>query len=198
MPKHHHTWFPKEGTCFVVRNVAPNGKRIRVLGCPIPNGEEKDLLAIPEISEAVIRHSLLKGDLRIKGISGEIIITCSDIDLLQFNAEQKTFLQSLGIGEGLDVGFAQTNFAFKQGIGLIGTKNGVNKVFTTPDLFLNGNIENNTFRITIRHNGVIQEQGIDFVVSEGAGPGTGFNTITFITFSPTTDSTLLANYVTSL
>ena len=193
-----YTFFPKVGTSFVVKNIAPNGKRIRVLGVPIPNGEEKDLLASPEISESLIRHSLLKGELRIKGISNEIFVTFSDIDLLQFNTEQKNFLTSIGINNGMDINFSQINFAFKQGVNLIGIKDGINKVFTTPDYFLSGNVENNVFKITIRHNGIVQEQGIDFVVSESGGLGSGFDTITFVTFSPASDSTLLANYITSL
>lgn len=197
MPKHHYTWFPKEGTCFIVKNIAPKGKRIRIFGCPIPNGEEKDLLAIPEISEAVIRHSLLKGELRIKGICGEIEVTCSDIDLLQFNDEQKTFLQSIGIEDGLEVtAEAEIPFLFKQHVELIGTKDGSNRIFTVPDKFINGPFGNNDFRILVRHNGRVLIAGCDFTMTESGGPGTGYDTLTFITFVPNSQSELYADYVT--
>jgi len=197
MPKHHHTWWPKEGTCFVVRNVAPNHKRIRVLGVPIANGEEKDLLAIPEISEAVIRHSLLKGDLRIKGLCKEIIVTCSDIDLLQFNDEQKQFLQSIGIEDGLEVdtGVVEIPFLFKQHVPLEGAKDGVNRIFTVPDKFINGPFGNNDFRILVRHNGRVLIAGCDFTITESGGPGTGYDTLTFTTFTPNSSSELIADYV---
>lgn len=191
------TFFPKApSTKFVVKNIAPDGKRVRVFNYPIINGDTRDLLSIPEISEAYIRHSLLKGELRVKFLNRELRVIDSDIDLLQFNSEHKSFLQSIGITKGLEV--SSFNLLFKQGIDLVGTKNGVNKTFTTPDVFLNGNIDNNTFRITVFHNGVTQEQGVDFTVSESGGPGTGFDTVTFVTFAPESDSSLFANYITEL
>jgi hypothetical protein len=198
MPKHHHTWWPKEGTCFIVKNIAPNDKRIRIFGCPIRNGEEKDLLNIPEISEAVIRHSLLKGELRIKGLCGEIEVTCSDIDLLQFNDDQKDFLISIGIEDGLEVptGIAEIPFLFKQHVPLTGAKDGVNRIYTVPDKFINGPFGNNDFRILVRHNGRVLIAGCDFTITESGGPGTGFDTLTFITFTPNSDSELIADYVT--
>lgn len=197
MPKHFHTFFPKAGTCFIVKNIAPQGKRIRIFNCPIPNGEEKDLLAIPEISESVIRHSLLKGELRIKGVCQEILITCSDIDLTQYNEEQKAFLISIGISDGLDgPGQTEIPFLFKQGAELLGTKDSSNRIFTTPDKFINGAFGDNDFRISVKHNGRDLIAGCDFTMIESAGPGTGFDTLTFITFVPNSTSELFADYVT--
>lgn len=97
-----NTIFQKLGTVFVVKNIAPNNKRIRIFQYPINNGQTRDILAIPGVSEADIRHSLLKGELLIKLQHREIIIVESDIDLIQFNDVQKAFLQSSGITKGLD------------------------------------------------------------------------------------------------
>lgn len=98
------TFFVKNpSTKFVVKNIAPRGKRIRIFQYPILNGSTRDLLAIPGVSEADIRHSLLKGELLLKIKSKEIIVVDSDIDLLQFNDDQKQFLQGAGITKGLDI-----------------------------------------------------------------------------------------------
>lgn len=90
-------------TKFVVRNIAAGNKRVRIFNYPIGNGLERDLLAIPGISEADIRHSLLKGQLLYKLTHNEITIVDSDIDLLQFNDDQKAFLQAHGVTVGLEV-----------------------------------------------------------------------------------------------
>ncbi|HVI41778.1 MAG TPA: hypothetical protein VM577_14090 [Anaerovoracaceae bacterium] len=108
----YDTFFTKRpSTRFVVKNVtdehpkwAPKGKRVRVFAYPINVGETRDLLAIPGVSEADIRHALLKGELQIKLDPNirELIVVDSDIDLLQFNDDQKAFLQSTGITKGLE------------------------------------------------------------------------------------------------
>ena len=98
-------YFPLKNpsTRFIVKNIAPGNKRIRIFQYPILNGETRDLLSIPGISEADLRHSLLKGQLLQKLRSKEIIVVDSDIDLLQFNDDQKLFLQQSGITKGLEV-----------------------------------------------------------------------------------------------
>lgn len=90
--------------CFVVLNTAPENKTIKIFNYPINYGQTRDLLQIPGVAEADIRASLLKGEINHKIRAGEVIVTCSDIDLLQFNASQKTFLQGAGIVNGLDAG----------------------------------------------------------------------------------------------
>lgn len=201
MSRHFHTWFPKApSTCFVVKNIAPFGKRIKIFNYPIVNGGTRDLLSIPEISEATIRHSLLKGELRQKAICREIEVVCSDIDLLQFNDEHKAFLESIGIMDGLEVEVdvnvdADVPYLFRQGVELLGSKNGTNRTFTTPESFINGTFENNEFHIIVYHNGRTLINGCDYVVSESGGPGSGFDTLTFITFVPNSRSELYADYV---
>ncbi len=89
---------------FVVRNIiTDSNKTIKIFDYPIPVGKTRDLLKIPGISEANIRASLLKGELRNKILAKEIEIIESDVDLLQFNASQKTFLQNAGVVNGLEV-----------------------------------------------------------------------------------------------
>lgn len=64
---------------------------------------------------------------------------------------------------------------FKRNITLLGVKDGVNTVFTTPDLFVR-----TPFTETVYRNGDVQEEGIasDYAVSESV-PGNGYDTITF-------------------
>lgn len=204
MSKGFYTFEPKTvDTVFFVKNVTkgtPQEKTVRVFQYPIHAGGIRDLLDIPEVSEATIRHSLLKGELKTKGECGEICIFRSNIDLIQFDEEQKTFIQSLqcapGAVSGLEAGSTSSfNFAFKQNVVLAGTLDGSNRIFTTSDKFVNTDIGSNSFRILVRHNGKGLLQGIDYSLSESMGAGTGFDTITFISFAPKSNDTLVADYV---
>jgi hypothetical protein len=97
-----HTFSTKNvNTVFRVRNIAQDQRTIRIFGIPIYYDTTRDLLRIPEISEADIRHSLLKGELKEQKAKGFITVTESTIDLTQFDSEQRAFLQSLGISSGI-------------------------------------------------------------------------------------------------
>ena len=200
MSRGFYTVFPKNSdTKFVVKNIAPFGKRIKIFNYPIINGGTRDLLSIPEISEATIRHSLLKGEIVNKLRCKEITIVESDIDLTQYNAEQRAFLESMGVTIGLGPdgggsGLAEIPYLFKEDVLLIGAQDGVNRTFMTPDIFLDGIFGDNEFHISIRHNGRWMVQDEEFVISESGGSGTGYDTITFITFAPKADSEILVNY----
>jgi hypothetical protein len=198
----YDSWFKKQvSTVFVVKNITlgfPQEKTVRVFQAPIKAGATRDLLALPHVSEADIRHGLLKGELMIKLKNRELAVVASNIDLLQFDSEQLAFLESVGVVDGLQVsGGGTLNFAFKQNINLIGTKNGSNRKFTVPapDKFINGSLGANEFRILVRHNGKGLLPGIDYTMSESGGAGTGLDTIQLITFKPIADSTLVADYV---
>ena len=197
----YETWFEKSqcNTIFVVKNIAPRGKTIKLFQVPIKNNCEYDLLAIKYVSEADIRHSLLKGDLNIKIKTGEIVITHSNIDLLQFDDAQKSFLMNAGVVDGLSVngGTGTLPVVFKQAVHLVGVLDGVNRIFTipSPDKFVNGVLLNNEFNIILMHNGKRLEEGIDFIVSESGGAGTGYDTVIFTAFAPTDRSRILADYV---
>jgi len=96
--------FLKKYGCFVVRNVTTDRKKtIKIFNYPILFNTTRDLLMIPGVSESDIRASLLKGELRHKILAEDIVVECSDIDLLQFNLEQKSFLQNAGIINGLEI-----------------------------------------------------------------------------------------------
>lgn len=79
---------------FIVKNTSPQKKNIAIFNNSIPFGQTKDLLSIPEISEADIRESLAKGELSIKIKSGDIKIVSSTIELLQFDPGQREFINS--------------------------------------------------------------------------------------------------------
>jgi hypothetical protein len=130
-------------------------KTIKIFNFPINAGETRDIMQIPGICMEDIRISLLKGEIRHKFLSGDIELVESDIDLLQFSDEQKSFLKNFGFTVGIEVGYNQLdgyvqsglfrggsstsiNYLWKQKIALIGLKNGVNKTFYTQDKFING------------------------------------------------------------
>lgn len=89
--------------CFIVQNVSPQVKTIKIFNYPINYLGTRDLLQIPGVGEADIRASLLKGELNHKIRAKDITVLCSDVDLLQFNSDQKNFLINAGITNGLDI-----------------------------------------------------------------------------------------------
>jgi len=58
----------------------------------------------------------------------------------------------------------------------IGTIDGINAVFTTPENF----VQVDPLIIRVYRNGQRQTLGGDYDVSESGGPGTGYDTITFL------------------
>lgn len=194
-------WEPSCPVQFVVKNILPYKKTVRVFNYPIPQGLERDLMKINFISEADIKNSLLKGELYRKLKNQELFVTASNIDLIQFDDCQKEFLMSVGVTNGLEAGGDgyQGNFPylFRQNTEVLGVKDGINRIFTVPfgDKFLNQVIHNQHFKILVRHNGKGLEEGLDYVVAEGGGTGTGYNQIIFISFSPIPRSRILVDYV---
>ena len=188
----------KKYGCFIVRNVTPDRKKtIKIFNYPINYMCERDLLQIPEVSEESIRASLLKGELRNKILAQDIVVVCSDIDLLQFNDDQKAFLQNAGIIKGLEVTSTITTlpYLWRQEINLIGLKDGTNRTFYTPDKFLNGLFTTgDIFHIAVKHNGKDLYESIDYSIAESGGPGTGYDTIILKSFAPNTHSVLYATY----
>lgn len=185
-------------TVFIVKNISSERKKLRLFNIPIYYGEERNLLAF-NITESDIRDSLLKGILFKKLICNEISIIKSNINLLQFDDVQKFFLKKYGITEGIEINENQmcNTFCFKQNIYLLGKKNNNNRVFTTPEKFINGIYYNHLFHILIRHNGRELVETIDFFVYESNGVGNGFDTI-ILNFSPKPRSILVADYAIKL
>lgn len=192
----------KKSTYFVVLNVSPQQKCIKIFNYPILLGTTRDLLQIPGVGEADIRASLLKGELQHKILSGDITIVQSNIDLLQFDSQQYQFLTNAGITFGTQVTPSQSsgfpspsgvNYTWRFNIIPVGSKNGVNRTFFTPDYFIDGTYSGNTFHIMLFHNGRQLVQGTDFSISK-TGIGNGFNTLTFIAFAPISTSQIYAHY----
>lgn len=99
--------------------------------------------------------------------------------------------QALGILPLVSVGQRKT------GVLLIGSLNGANRVFNTPDKFLHAN----GVSLDVFHNGrrlveapVPDVRLGDFFCSESGGAGTGFDTINLLTFVPVTKSVLVSDY----
>lgn len=67
---------------------------------------------------------------------------------------------------------------FQFGIGVIGPKDGVNRVYATPEKFRR--------MIGFYRNGVKLEIGVgaDYTMSESGGPGTGYDTLTLVAVAP--------------
>lgn len=82
---------------FIVKNISAIGRTVKIFNQKIYNQQQFDLLTIPGISEEDIKASLLKGDLRVKLINRVLQVVSSDIDLLQFNYNERKFLADLGI-----------------------------------------------------------------------------------------------------
>lgn len=170
--------YPKQNSCFIVRNITPDrNKVIKIFNYPIPFNVTRDLLQIPGVAEADIRASLLKGELRHKLLAKDIVVECSDIDLLQFNNEQKIFLQQAGIVKGLQVSSSNLDTLRKEDIVLNGSVDNINTVFTIPSGTF---IYNSTYKIIVYKNGVKQAMADDYTIFEMGGPGTGYNGVLFV------------------
>lgn len=198
--------YSSPNTTFVVQNTSPQKKVIKIFNYPINFETTRDLLKIPGVSESDIRASLLKGELRHKLLAKDIYIVASDIDLIQFNTAEYNFLAAAGVDVGLRVtpgqasgfpsgggGGSGVNYIYKSSVSLVGAKNGTNRTFFTPDRFINGAYSGNIFRPEVYHNGRRLLLNIEYRVSL-TGSGTGFNTITFISFIPTNKSQLTIDY----
>lgn len=186
--------FQKRNQSFVVKNIAANKKTITIFQYPINFNGTRDLLAIPGVSESSIRASLLKGELLRKIEAEEIIILESDIDLLQFNLNQRAFLESNGVVNGTRVGFDQLSYNRKEDIQLIGAVNDINTVFKIPSGTF---IQDNDHKIIVYKNGVKQFYLDDYFVAESNGVGSGYDTVIFTTppqTIPAPDDVITADY----
>ena len=187
--------------CFIVLNVSPQVKTITIFQYPINYHTTRDLLQIPGVSESSIRASLLKGELQHKIRAKDIIVVCSDIDLLQFNDAQKAFLQGAGIVDGLEVSGTGGTPPYKwvEEVNVLGAKNSVNRTYTTSHKFLNGLfVDGSFFHIHLKHNGKDLYENIDYTISESGGAGTGYDTIYIMSFAPKKKDQLKATYAVKI
>lgn len=177
--------FIKQFNRFIVQNIANPPKTVRIFHYPILSGTVRDLLAIDGVSASEIAASLLKGEINHKIRNNEIIVIDSDIDLLQFNSDNKKFLQISGITNGLEIGPNNFQFSWKQDIQLIGIVNDVNVMFSIPSGFF---IQDQNHKIVVYKNGVKQVYLDDYIVAESGGPNTGYDLVIF-TVPPATTPT---------
>lgn len=184
---------PKNGT-FTVRNITNPSKTVKVFQYPIPSGQERDLLKIPGVSESDIHASLLKGELLSKLVTKDLFIVESDLNLIQFNLDQRNFLQENGVEIGLTVGTSVFTLLRKEDIRLIGAVDDVNTVFSIPSGKF---IQDDNHKIIVYRNGVKQAFLDDFFIAESDGPGTGYDTV-IMTSPPVTvpppDDIITADY----
>lgn len=104
--------------------------------------------------------------------------------------------RSAGIPTLYDLqGIAQVALT-KIGIPLVGVRDGLNRVFTTPDVFVHNLLTGRT--IEVFHNGRRLAQSAtadprtgDYYVTAGIG---GFDTINLLSFAPVGASVLVSNY----
>lgn len=97
-----------------------------------------------------------------------------------------------GFSSAGDIAAAELEGRMRFGIQLIGVKNGVNTVFTTPEFFTSSSLQ-------LHFNQLRYEQGSSnaFLVSESGGPGTGYDTVTllFTKRLPKADDDLFVDYI---
>lgn len=185
--------FLKRYPRFVVKNITTDhNKIIKIFNYPILWDTTRDLLAIKGVAEADIRSSLLKGEIRHKLLAGDITIVYSDIDLLQFNDDERLFLHNSGINIGLQITASNMAVSRLEDVVLVGIINNINTVFTIPSgKFL----QNSTYKIIVYKNGVKQVFLDDYFIAESAGPGTGYDTV--IVTSPPTITPLPVDILTA-
>lgn len=190
-------WYNREvSTVFMVKNIAPKNKTIKIFNYPILNGQTWNLLTIPGVSEADLRYSLLRGDLYIKFVTNEAFVVDSNIDLLQFNNEQKQFLRKYGVKKGLQVDFTNMDVFKNEDIKLIGTVNDLNTVYYIPNGFF---IQDDIYKIVVYKNGVKQVFLDDYFIAESEGLGVGFDTVILVIppeTIPSPDDIITADYYT--
>jgi hypothetical protein len=82
-------------------------------------------------------------------------------------------------------------------ISLIGDKNGINKIFYTPEKFISGVLLGNQVNITVFHNGrKLNNDSFEFKIKKSDESDIDYNIIELISFTPKFNSTLTANYIT--
>jgi hypothetical protein len=144
-------------TKFVVKNIIPYNKTVKIFGWPVYNNQTLDILSVPGVSEADIRYSLLKGDLYIKLQYNELAVVESNINLLQFSNDQFKFLESNGVPGGLQVSYQQMDVTEQLDILLVGDVDGVNVIFTIPSGVW---IQSYPYKIIVYRNGVINKSSL--------------------------------------
>lgn len=83
---------------------------------------------------------------------------------------------------------------FRWNVPLLGSKNGINTVFTTPEYFM----QTSNLVIRVYRNGQRIDLTEDYAVSESGGAGTGYDTVTFNGEAPLSFEKLTADYIAAV
>lgn len=177
-------------TFFIVQNVSPQRKTIKIFNYPINLGCTRDLLQIPGVGEADIRVSLLKGELQHKILAQDIVIVETNLDLLQFDPLQLQFLLSAGVNYGTSQTPSDQQYTQYQNVTLQGSLNGSNVIFTLPnDQYY---VQNSLLKIIVYWNGVRQVLNDDYTLGIFSD---GYQSIV-LTIPPSFDDIIAADYYT--
>jgi len=97
---------------------------------------------------------------------------------------------------GLTLNFLLSKF--REDRELVGVINGVNAVYSLPDGDKAFYAEPGV-KIKVLYNGQRMHEGAlnDFITSESGGPGSGYDTITFIDIKPVLGDVITADYIKS-
>ncbi|NJO18666.1 MAG: hypothetical protein HC877_23950, partial [Thioploca sp.] len=129
---------------FVVKNISK--KQLKIFGYPVLPGGELDLMNIPYVSEADIKHAILKGELKVKLDANEIEINASNIDLNSYDQDFIDYLTNdLGITVGVtDNGGSGDGYIAVQdeGVEILSQARTLNFVGADVVVDSNGNIAN--------------------------------------------------------
>lgn len=161
---------------FIVRNINYEHKVIKIFNYPILWGTTRNIKKIPGVSGADIRASLESGELSHKIRANDIVIEYSDIDLLEFNNDQRLFLKNAGVTIGTQINFNNLDVLRHEDIILLGVIDGVNTFYNIPPIH-SAFIQTDVYKIRVYLNGVKQLFNGDFFIEESGGAGTGFDTI---------------------
>jgi len=127
---------------FIVKNVS--NKVIKIFGQKINIGQEYNLMDIPTVSEADIKHSLTKGELKTKLNNNDVSIVENTLNLIQFKKDFIAFLTENGlsigvVNEGNVVIVTEDFIATIEDIILVNSNDGYTTI-TLPDATLYENV----------------------------------------------------------
>ena len=175
-----------------------------------------DAAKMPAVGMLVSKSAPTVGLVQIKGVvspAGQVFVA-KTIYYIGLTGIPASSPPTLGlkqlIGQGLESGklLLEPNFLLRSSTeagtrkhtALSGLQDGINRTFLTPDKFVHLSATSET--VAVYHNGrrLVQTAGSnpdfgDFFVSESGAPGTGYDTVNLLTFSPTTNSVLRADYL---
>lgn len=183
---------------FVVQNTSPQRKTIHIFHYPIVWQGSRDLMMVEGVSESDIRASLLKGELQRRIQCGDIIIIRCNIDLLQFSAAQRNFINQAYTGMGdlngtvIRPSELSSTIIQQSDIDLIGTCDGVNQLFTIPlGTFV---YQPPDYKPIVYWNGVRQAFGDDYRL--GPTSPAGYSSVV-LTIPPSPGDIITADYFIS-